>query len=122
MGSDTCEGGLEDSNVFYKPNTSAICPLVAPSHMLLLANVTVVATGKPVHFHLSQTRVSLREHGGCISTLLDGREIFSVITYAFQISPTFFFFLLWTHYHFACLGGLLVGWPLDALVGWWRAS
>jgi len=62
VGSDKCVGGVADSNPLYKPVTNATCPLAAPDHLLLVANITVVATGRSVHFHLSQKRVSLQEH------------------------------------------------------------
>ena len=58
-------GGVE-SQPKYHPDSSATCPLVAPDHMLLVANVSVVATGKPVHFHFTQRRVCIALPGAAL--------------------------------------------------------
>lgn len=52
IGSDKCTGGKENSEPYWKKNIT--CPLVIPDQLILMSNVTVVATGDPVQFHLSQ--------------------------------------------------------------------
>ncbi|KAK7111087.1 VPS10 domain-containing receptor SorCS2-like isoform X2 [Littorina saxatilis] len=58
VGSDKCTNGVENQGK-YKYNDNATCPLVAPSHLHLYVNVTLVATGKPIHFHLTQKKGSI---------------------------------------------------------------
>ncbi|KAL8560384.1 hypothetical protein ACOMHN_006115 [Nucella lapillus] len=53
VGSDHCEGGVAGQPQ-YQASTPAKCPLITPGPLTLSANVTVVATGQPVLFHLMQ--------------------------------------------------------------------
>ncbi|KAK7488710.1 hypothetical protein BaRGS_00020007, partial [Batillaria attramentaria] len=47
---DSCTGGVTDK---YKSKNET-CPLAVPRQLIVVSNVTVVATGDPVFFHLSQ--------------------------------------------------------------------
>jgi hypothetical protein len=52
VGSDVCQNGLTFNA------TSTLCPVAAPDHLLLMVNDTIVPTGSPILFHLTQKRVT----------------------------------------------------------------
>ncbi|XP_076437401.1 VPS10 domain-containing receptor SorCS3-like [Babylonia areolata] len=55
--SDKCVNGVASQSKYQQHN--AVCPLVRPGLLKLQANMTLVATGQPVLFHLLQMRGSV---------------------------------------------------------------